>query len=56
MRLVTHQIGLSLGDFNLLPSLGVVKAPALVIHGIADVIPVKAPEEWAGVARALNAK
>lgn len=46
-RFVNHQIWLSLGDFNLLPSLGVVKAPALVIHGKADVIPVKASEAWA---------
>ena len=47
-RLVSHQIWLSLGDYNLLPSLSVVKAPALVIHGAADVIPVKASEAWAG--------
>ena len=47
-RFVTAQIWQSLGDYNLLPSLGVVKAPALVIHGTADVIPVKASEAWAG--------
>jgi len=47
-RLVVHQIWRSLGDFNLLPSLGFVKAPALVIHGTADVIPGKASEAWAG--------
>ena len=47
-RFVTAQIWQSLGDYNLLPSLGVVKAPALVIHGTADVIPVKASETWAG--------
>ena len=46
-RFVTAQIWQSLGDFNLLPSLGVVKAPALVIHGTADVIPLKASEAWA---------
>ncbi len=32
--------------FNLLPSLGVVKAPVLVIHGVADPIPVEASEAW----------
>ena len=47
-RIVNHQIWRSLGDFNLLPSLGVVKAPVLVVHGTADVIPVKASEAWAG--------
>ena len=47
-RFVTAQIWQSMGDYNLLPSLGVVKAPALVIHGTADVIPIKASEAWAG--------
>ncbi len=37
----------SLGDFNLMPKLGVVKAPVLVIHGAADVIPLKGSEFWA---------
>lgn len=37
----------SLGDFNLMPKLGVVKAPVLVIHGAADVIPLKSSEFWA---------
>jgi proline iminopeptidase len=46
-RFDSAQIWQSLGDYNLLPSLGVVKAPALVIHGTADVIPVKASETWA---------
>ena len=32
---------------DLLPSLGVVKAPALVIHGTADPIPVESSEAWA---------
>jgi proline iminopeptidase len=45
-RFVTAQIWQELGDFNVIPSLGVVKAPALVIHGTADVIPVKASEAW----------
>jgi pimeloyl-ACP methyl ester carboxylesterase len=31
----------------LLPSLSVVKAPVLVVHGAADVIPVKSSEAWA---------
>ncbi|HEX6188302.1 MAG TPA: alpha/beta hydrolase [Pyrinomonadaceae bacterium] len=47
-RFVTAQIWQELGNYNLLPSLGVVKAPALVIHGTADVIPVKASEAWVG--------
>ncbi|HEX5705339.1 MAG TPA: alpha/beta hydrolase [Pyrinomonadaceae bacterium] len=46
-RFVTAQIWQELGNYNLLPSLGVVKAPALVIHGTADVIPVKSSEAWA---------
>ena len=37
----------SLGDFNLMPKLGVVKAPVLVIHGAADVIPLRSSEFWA---------
>ena len=47
-QLVNHLIWLSLGDFNLLPSLSIVRAPVLVIHGTADVIPVKSSEAWAG--------
>jgi proline iminopeptidase len=43
---VNGQILRSLGNFNLVPSLSVVKAPVLVIHGTADVIPVKASEAW----------
>ena len=30
-----------------MPKLGVVKAPVLVIHGAADVIPLKSSEFWA---------
>lgn len=45
-RFVTAQIWQELGDYNVLPSLGVVKAPALVIHGAADVIPLKSSEAW----------
>jgi proline iminopeptidase len=37
----------SLGDYNLIPKLGVVKAPVLVIHGAADVIPPRSSEFWA---------
>jgi len=37
----------SLGDYNLMPQLGAVKAPVLVIHGVADVIPQKSSEFWA---------
>ncbi|MDQ3749039.1 MAG: alpha/beta hydrolase [Acidobacteriota bacterium] len=46
-QLVNMQIWNSLGDFNLLPSLSVVKSPVLVIHGAADPIPVEASEAWA---------
>lgn len=37
----------SLGKFDLRPKLGRVKAPVLVIHGIADVIPLASSEAWA---------
>lgn len=46
-RMVMDQIWRSLGDYNLLPSLGVVKAPVLVIQGEADPIPIAASEAWA---------
>lgn len=46
--LVNKQILDSLGDWNLLSSLGAVKAPALVVHGTADVIPVASSEAWTG--------
>lgn len=46
-RLVNAQIWRALGDWNLTTSLGVVKAPVLVVHGEADVIPVEASEAWA---------
>jgi proline iminopeptidase len=46
-QVVNMHIWHSLGEFNLLPSLGVVKAPVLVIHGAADPIPVEASEAWA---------
>lgn len=44
---VNQQIWNSLGDWNLLPSLNVIKAPVLVIHGVADPIPVESSEAWA---------
>lgn len=47
-RAVNAHVWRSLGDFNLMPKLGVVKAPVLVIHGVADVIPLKSSESWAG--------
>jgi proline iminopeptidase len=37
----------SLGDYDLMPQLSKVKAPVLVIHGVADVIPLKSSEFWA---------
>jgi proline iminopeptidase len=46
-RFVTAQIWQSLGNYDLIPSLGVVKVPALIIHGTADVIPLKSSEAWA---------
>lgn len=46
-RAVNAHIWRSLGDYDLMPKLGVVKAPVLVIHGAADVIPLKASEFWA---------
>jgi proline iminopeptidase len=46
-QFVNVQIMNSLGDWNLLPTLGAVKAPVLVIHGAADPIPVESSEAWA---------
>jgi pimeloyl-ACP methyl ester carboxylesterase len=46
-RWVTLRIWESLGDFNLMPKLVVLKAPVLVIHGVADVIPLRSSEFWA---------
>ena len=46
-QVVNSQIWSSLGDWNLVPSLGVVKAPVLVVHGEADPIPVESSEAWA---------
>ena len=46
-QIVNDHIWDSLGDYNLVSRLGVVKAPVLVIHGVADVIPQRASEIWA---------
>lgn len=46
--IVNGQIWRSLGNWDLLQKLAAVKAPVLVIHGPADVIPVKSSEAWAG--------
>jgi proline iminopeptidase len=46
-QFANHQVWQSLGDYNVLPSLRVVKAPVLVIHGVADPIPVRSSEAWA---------
>jgi len=45
-QVVNRHIWQSLGEFNLLPKLAAVKAPVLVIHGAADVIPQRASEFW----------
>ncbi len=44
---VNSYVWRSLCNFNLVPKLGAVTAPVLVIHGAADVIPLKASELWA---------
>ena len=46
-QFVNEQIMNSLGDWNLLPSLGAVKSPVLVIYGAADPAFVETPEAWA---------
>ncbi len=46
-QFVNDQVWRSLGKYNILPSLSVVKAPVLVIHGAADPIPVRSSEAWA---------
>src|SRR5688572_707845 len=40
-RVVNAHAWKSLGDFDLVPKLKVVPAPVLVIHGVADVIPLR---------------
>jgi proline iminopeptidase len=46
-RAVSVAMWSSLGDFNLVSQLGVVKAPVLVIHGAADPLPLRGSEFWA---------
>lgn len=46
-RTVNNHVWKSLGDYNLMSQLAVVKAPVLVIHGAADVIPIRSSEFWA---------
>ena len=46
-RTVNAHAWRSLGNWDLLPKLGAVKAPVLVVHGVADVIPLRAQEAWA---------
>jgi proline iminopeptidase len=46
-QVVNMLIWQTMGDWNLLPQLPVVKAPVLVIHGPADPIPVESSEAWA---------
>lgn len=46
-QFVNMQIWHSLGDFDLLPLLGKIKAPVLIIHGAADPIPIESSEAWA---------
>lgn len=46
-QVVNEQIWKSLGEYNLVSKLAAVKAPVLVIHGVADVIPQRASEFWA---------
>jgi proline iminopeptidase len=44
---VNNAIVNSLGDYDFRPEVRRVTAPALVIHGVADVIPLAASREWA---------
>ena len=46
-QVVNDHIWDSLGDYNVVPKLAAVKAPVLVIHGVADVISQRASEFWA---------
>lgn len=46
-QVVNMLVWQTMGDWNLLPQLSVVKAPVLVIHGPADPIPVESSEAWA---------
>jgi proline iminopeptidase len=46
-QLVNQAIWRSLGDFDYRAAVRDVTAPVLVIHGVTDVIPVQASEDWA---------
>lgn len=46
-QVVNMQVWGTMGEWNLLPRLGVVKAPVLIIHGEVDPIPVESSEAWA---------
>ncbi len=46
-QVVNGLIWETMGDWNLLPKLGAVKAPVLIIHGEVDPIPVESSEAWA---------
>jgi proline iminopeptidase len=46
-QVVNMKIWETMGDWNLLPQLAVVKAPVLIIHGEDDPIPVESSEAWA---------
>ncbi len=46
-RTVNAHMWRSLGEFDLMPQLALVKAPVLVIHGAADPLPVRGSELWA---------
>jgi proline iminopeptidase len=41
---VQESVWASLGEFDLIPQLGVVRCPALLIHGTADPIPIESSE------------
>lgn len=44
---VNTQVWESLGEWNMLASVSVLKSPVLVIHGAADPIPVESSQAWA---------
>lgn len=46
-QLVNRAIWRSAGEFDYRPAVRRVTAPVLVIHGVADVIPVQGSEDWA---------
>lgn len=45
-QIVNMQIWTSLGDYDLRPAMAAVKAPVLVVYGLADTIPVSSAEAW----------